>query len=39
MDIFGGKTMDKNELKEKLRAGMDKVVASSKKHFKKQKLP
>lgn len=35
MDIFGGKTMDKNELKEKLRAGMDKVVASSKKAFQK----
>lgn len=27
--------MDKNELKEKLRAGMDKVVASSKKAFQK----
>lgn len=35
MDIFGGKNMDKNELKEKLRAGMDKVVASSKKAFQK----
>lgn len=27
--------MDKNELKEKLKAGMDKVVASSKKAFQK----